>query len=316
MASVTYTKYVLDQMDPAGTLIGGQVVCRADGKTEVFTKSATLVGGLDLNSIVAVDDREEAWDPLSRELVIQLPAFRYFSKDRCELRKSPLADTALMDVLRVLRDVHAGISSHEQGSTREALSARRQSVLSGVHLVFSGGLLSDAKQPQRCVLWRLAATFGASCHVAWTEHVPLTHVISGRPDSASVGRAAKSHIWAVSPDWLLHSAQRWHRQSENLYALPCPAQLPASLRPLRAEDSADALRRIVPLIPCSLTPDERLLAAVQFLVPHARRADLSAFFTEYHSTEDLTKKNNAILKIAKLVGQNRFKVALKLLDIT
>eukprot|EP00965_Chrysotila_dentata_P202998 6181458-Pleurochrysis_carterae.AAC.2 len=111
-------------------------------------------------------------------------------------------------------------SSGEHPSASAALAVCRRRVLSGVHLVLSGGLLHGVDSPQRCAYWRLAEAFGATCHLSWDADTPLTHVVSARADTASVKRALRTHgVHAVDPSWLSHSAERWCRQSEKAYSL-------------------------------------------------------------------------------------------------
>ena len=62
------------------------------------------------------------------------------------------------------------------------------------------------------LLLRVAEHFGAQCHLAWAGGVRITHVVAGKPDTASVERALRTPgVFAVGPQWLVDSAQRWCR---------------------------------------------------------------------------------------------------------
>ena len=92
-----------------------------------------------------------------------------------------------------------------------ALDSARLRVLEGVHLVLSGGLLSDAQQPQRCMYWRLAEAYGAKCHYLMDAKV-VTHIVAGPQPSKTVSawrNDPSKHVVSVS--WLLESAARWAR---------------------------------------------------------------------------------------------------------
>uniref|UniRef100_A0A7S0J2L6 protein-serine/threonine phosphatase n=1 Tax=Calcidiscus leptoporus TaxID=127549 RepID=A0A7S0J2L6_9EUKA len=330
MASKSYTWHVLNAIDPDLSIFKNKILCRSDGQSEIFDKSITHIQisptdgreGSAEDAMIIVDDREDVWDPYSREAVLKVPPFRCFGQHGVSLPEPPTADVALMDVLRVLRKVHRDWSSGLEPTARAALHSYRRGVLSGVQLVLSGGLLQDAEQPQRCLYWRLAELYGAKCHLTWTSSTTVTHVVSGRPDTGSVEKALKSpNVHAVKPEWLLDSARRWCKQCEALYALRPEQHL---LRPdetpfYAAENSSELPAEKLPdIIPSDVSDNDRLKAAIKFILPAAKREQsfkLFERFDGYTSKNDGVGKQEVLTEITALVGVEQLVNVLNALNI-
>jgi len=66
-------------------------------------------------------------------------------------------------------------------------------------------------------LWRLAQSFGATCHQS--TNPSITHVISSRSDTEKVRFALqnKIKIKLVRPEWLIRSCNEWNKFDESLF---------------------------------------------------------------------------------------------------
>ena len=165
------------------------------------------------------------------------------------------------------------------------MQAFRQSVLDGVHLVFSGGLIQNAHNHEKEALWRRAEKhgqfapavhltsspprrptaacpypytmpipmLGAKCYILWHSDEPITHVVSGR-NSKTVGRALENGLHAVNDQWLIDSTNRWQRQQEDVYAVQPTAisTMADRLPPVRATPSLQKRKKA---IRCALARD-------------------------------------------------------------
>ena len=223
MGSKSYATEVIGIIDPTKELIVGRVLCRRDSAPEAFVKSLTHLFPEDeetRRAALILDDRQEAWDALSREHLIQVPAFHCFDKeDNSALPRPDVPDVTLMALLRVIRVVHLDWSRGVVTSAADSLRAHRQKVLRDTALVFSGGLHDPAKGPiERLHYWLLAAQCGARCEKSLHDR-RITHVVSGRPDSNGVKRARTATLehpegsmhavgaaaWSKWPSWWRHS---------------------------------------------------------------------------------------------------------------
>ena len=164
-----------------GQLVTGKLLCRDDGQAAAFDKSLEHVCkgaySKQWSSFIILDDKEEAVHGPSRKHVLKCTPFQYFDPETAGPTAAAAArvDTTLLDMLRVLRAVHLEWSRGTAPSVAHALDSARLRVLEGVHLVLSGGLLSDAQQPQRCMYWRLAEAYGAKCHRSMDAKVVDAH---------------------------------------------------------------------------------------------------------------------------------------------
>ena len=132
MGSKSYATEVIGIIDPTKELIVGRVLCRRDSAPEAFVKSLTHLFPVNAEArraALILDDRQEAWDALSREHLIQVPAFHCFDKeDNSALPRPDVPDVTLMALLRVIRVVHLDWSRGVMASAAESLRAHRQKV--------------------------------------------------------------------------------------------------------------------------------------------------------------------------------------------
>lgn len=247
MGSVSYSGKVLGIIDPRNAF-GGRVLCRHDGDEIPFEKSlyhfeaeTDALAQERRAHMIILDDRESAWCARSRPHVLQCAPFRCWREDGLLLLPNAWPDQVLFDMLRVVRAIVQELRRRAAHSVPAALCLRRQAVFHGVVVVFSGGLLRDATQPQRCSPWRIAEAFGARCKLHFDSHT-VTHVVSGQLGTSSVRKAlGLPNIHAVSVGWLTDSAERWERQSEVLYQLQSAA---AKILPGTSRCSAEAQTRL------------------------------------------------------------------------
>jgi len=366
MAAKSYTRKVLNAIDPEVRLIRGRVLCREDNQPDNFSKSLSHLQPADAEpaeldefkaAYLVVDDRDEVWDNVSRPHVLQVPAFRAFDSDSQQAHIPPrvhdssaaaweadggggggsssassssssgsgssasggfaMPDPTLMDVLRVLRRVHLDWSSGGEESADRALDAQRKGVLDKVHLVFAGGLLETPDHPERCAFWRLAESLGAQCHRKW-DATFITHVVAGEKRSGSVERAVKEGVHAVSKEWLLHAAQRWCKQREELYpapgVLPDPSRLPPVPSLPSVEQRIKAALMAVKLIPVvgqnGEQRDFRLRVATRYFVGPALWPRVNALFDRFQALESnpnetSNEERDRVLKeLTRLVGDD------------
>ena len=352
MGTASYCREVMTLVDPkAGTdgqLVTGKLLCRDDGQAAAFDKSLEHVCkgaySKEWSSFIVLDDKEEAWDGPSRKHVLKCTPFQYFDPETAGPRAAEAArvDTTLLDMLRVLRAVHLEWSRGTEPSVVHALANYRLKVLEGVHLVLSGGLLSDAQQPQRCMYWRLAEAYGAKCHYTMDAKV-VTHIVAGPQPSKTVSawrNDPTKHV--VSSEWLLESAARWARQDERDFGERDFGQAKRARAdaPLEGGGGAgssgdvptpmfgaaldeEGLRRAVDaikgLIPASLSATERLKIAIRFLVRSEQRpaaAELFARFDAAMSTGDDVGKKRVLDDLTLLVGKEPLKAALEALGVS
>ena len=297
MGSQSYAKQVIGLIDPHETDIDGTILCRRDDDDELFTKSIShLIPGEDVEAarrrqaMIILDDREDAWDVLSRSSVLQIPQFRCWHDDSTPMApRSSEPDATLLDMLGVLKAVSADLASGAQPSVPAALHQRRRGILAGCVLIFSGGLLRDAAHPERCVPWRMAEVCGARCEISFLEHV--THVVSPNPDTGSVKRAAQRGKHAVSLHWLLDSVARWHRQDEARYSLihppPNPPLPTPSERSSAAARAEEAYRLVMQLMPAA---DEAMAkVAILYLAPTERKEEARALLRKFEEANQAAK---------------------------
>lgn len=119
------------------------MLCRKDGREETFRKSISHIPIVPERQrlTVILDDREDAWDPMSRSHLLPIQPFQYFKADGGLPAGSSQTDVALFDMLGVLRDVQKRIAQGKDQDVPQALVSRRRKVLAGVQLVFSGSEL-------------------------------------------------------------------------------------------------------------------------------------------------------------------------------
>ena len=216
MGSYTYTEKVLDFLDPSLTLFSGKVLCRPE-RGGVFKKSIGHLPGFQEDTawrrVMIVDDRIDAWDRPSQHHLLQLPAFHYFGVKG----EGKSVDAALEDVIAVIRTVNDGLASGDKANVPIALKAAQQLVLRGCKFVFSGGILKDSRNPERCAEWAMAVSLGATCSLTFTDGI--THVVSAKAATSSVARARAARLPVVGPLWLSDSALAWRRLPEQEYSL-------------------------------------------------------------------------------------------------
>lgn len=324
MGSRSYTRQVLDAIDPSVQIFTEQVLCREDGQEEIFQKSLSHLTAdkRQLRFMLVLDDREDAWDAMSREQVLQIPAFRYFRSDGglTPISKESAPDCALLDCLNVMRDVQRSISSGAYQDVATALHARRRMVLDGVHLVFSGGLLEDARKPERSSHWRLAEAFGAKCHLYWNDDV--THVVSPKASTNTVEKAlVTGRIFAVQVHWLTDSCARWQRQTETPYLLRPKTPVPPSTVGV-ADDGypgglASVLDQALLLIPSSMDKAARLKAVIRYLVPYQDRQKANLLFERFDQAVcQMNQDKDVVLReLTQLVGVPTLKAVLTAIGI-
>ncbi|KAL1521084.1 hypothetical protein AB1Y20_022638 [Prymnesium parvum] len=318
MGSRSYTRQVLSLIDPNKEVFTEKVLCREDGQEEIFPKSLAHVCEAEHRRryMLVVDDREDAWDSISRGHVLQIPAFRYFRSDGAAPAADPSgADSALYDVLRVLQAVHADIHEGRHPHVPSALLARRRAVLHGQHLVFSGGLLNDAPLNQkRSAYWRLAEVFGATCHLRMNEQV--THVVSRSANTNTVGKALETpRIFAVSPLWLIHSCSRWHRQSEEPYQYSLATTSPRNLD-IRPADIKAMVDRVLRVLPPTLTKGERLQVLIKYVVPHEHKEHANLLLAKYEQESGEEVRRKALEELKQLAGVEALKTVLQACELT
>ena len=209
-------RQVVDLLDHDQRLLK-RILCRPDGGAAFPKSLAHLFDTRTIERSVVLDDRTDAWEPRWLPHILQLPAFHHFGADARPAPQQEAADGVLAHMLAVLRGVHARCAGEEQMGVPAALGAVRRSVLAGVGLVFSGGLLRDVKNPASNQIWALALALGATCSL--TFDAATTHVVSPHAQTSSVGRARQQQLHAVAPAWLADSAAIWKRLPEERYSL-------------------------------------------------------------------------------------------------
>jgi len=250
-----------------------------------------------------IDDREEVWDEVSRPALIKVEAFVTFNANGTPKpirtdrdprgAEVPRPDPSLMDVLRVLKHVHLDWVQGTFASCADAWQAFRQSVLDGVHLVFSGGLIQNAHNHEKEALWRRAEKHGAKCYILWHSDEPITHVVSGR-NSKTVGRALENGLHAVNDQWLIDSTNRWQRQQEDVYAVQPTAisTMADRLPPVRATPSLQKRKKAIRhvnrhLIPPDVGPKERIEALFNFAAGSIHRSRLKEILSKFNEVGDI-----------------------------
>ncbi|KAM0746406.1 hypothetical protein T439DRAFT_329851 [Meredithblackwellia eburnea MCA 4105] len=141
-------------------------------------------------------------------------------------------DTELDRVWDILKSVRDEFFTHpDDADVKVIIPEMKRKVLVGVNLVFSGVIALGTK-PQDSDHWKLATLFGAQC---FTDlHEGVTHVVASQNGTAKVHAARRRKgINIVRTEWLLDSAERWKRQSEEDYILP-DTPLPAGTTTLSA----------------------------------------------------------------------------------
>ena len=319
MGSESYAKQVISLIDPHNTF-DGTILCRRDDDDELFTKSMQhLIPGEDAEAVrrrqnmIILDDREDAWDVLSRPHVLQIPQFRCWHEDASPMPPRADADATLLDMLGVLQGVSAELATGTNPSVPVALHRRRRSILAGCVLIFSGGLLRDAAHPERCVPWRMGEAFGARCEISFVEDV--THVVSPNPDTSSVKRAAQKGKHAVSLQWLLDSVARWQRQDEVRYLLASPTQpqplhrppahdLPMTSAVARAEQAFGMVHRLMPSA-AKADMSKMVSVAILYLAPAHRKEEARSLlrkFEEAQAAAAQQQTSDLLVKLTELVG--------------
>lgn len=94
---------VLGIIDPHHSF-HGKTLCRQDGDESLFAKELAHLFGQDERSIarsLVLDDREDAWDVISRPSVLRCTPFRCWANDGSPLTPPPVADATLLDLLQV-----------------------------------------------------------------------------------------------------------------------------------------------------------------------------------------------------------------------
>jgi len=218
----------------------------------------------------------------------------------------------LFDLLEVMRGVHEDLVSGVAPSVPAALNNRRRAILAGVVVVFSGGLLRDSHQPERCAPWRMAVALGATCDVKM-DVSRVTHVISSNGDTGSVRKAllAKRKIHAVSLEWLQDSAVRWHRQSEAGYTWSGDggAGSSSSGGPCGDPDPLARLDLVKTLLPPILEgadgQHKKLSAVIRYVMPASKKVHAERLIQEFQVLEerqDDEGRGKVLLELTKAVG--------------
>jgi hypothetical protein len=94
---------VLRVIDPHHSFCG-KILCRQDGDESLFAKELAHLFERDerrLACSLVLDDREDAWDVVSRPSVLRCTPFRCWADDGSPLPTPPMADATLLDLLQV-----------------------------------------------------------------------------------------------------------------------------------------------------------------------------------------------------------------------
>ena len=94
---------VLGVIDPHHSF-RGKTLCRQDGDESLFAKELAHLFEDDerrLACSLVLDDREDAWDVVSRPSVLRCTPFRCWADDGSPLPPPPMADATLLDLLQV-----------------------------------------------------------------------------------------------------------------------------------------------------------------------------------------------------------------------
>mmetsp|Transcript_4342 Transcript_4342/g.9424 ORF Transcript_4342/g.9424 Transcript_4342/m.9424 type:complete len:474 (-) Transcript_4342:108-1529(-) len=222
MGAHAYTGQVLGILDPGEEILGlpnAKVMCRPDGGA-VFEKSiAHIIPDRDQwRRTIILDDRDEAWDKQSRDHVLKLPPFVFFGPQP-SAEGSPSVLECMMSVLEYVK---RGVDSGFDINVPAALKSQRQSVLKGLTIVFSGGILKSIPPPDMAEesdhpYWMSARANGANCKFRFTDET--THVVSPHAATQSVKKAREDGLHAVTPQWLIDCAALRRRLPEQQYAL-------------------------------------------------------------------------------------------------
>lgn len=259
--SPAYTEQILRLIDPDKRYFGDRVCSRTPG--QALKRLGLLVPPERQHLAVIVDDREDVWEEAARPCIVLVRPFYFFRVEQLPpqqpwtgmedlLYTNPADDPQLHQVLHsALGKVHTEMyRTSPLPSVESAVRTVRMHVLQSVVLVFSGGIIPDARAAGLHGMWRLAEVraplppsppcrrafmarrptvaqaFGAECLLGWDERV--THVVSRRPNTSTVRTAEALGLHAVSPAWLLDCAFFFVRLPESRYSLsPVPAPAPA-----------------------------------------------------------------------------------------
>ncbi|KAI9469957.1 MAG: hypothetical protein EXX96DRAFT_612426 [Benjaminiella poitrasii] len=137
-------------------------------------------------------------------------------------------DNILRVVQKALIDVHEKFYNQvEQDKTvkpnvANILPALKSNILQDCHILFSG-VIPLQFRPEDSSIWKIAASFGATCLKELTGKV--THLVAANAGTNKVNTARKySHIKIVSPGWLMNSVWNWKKEDEEEYLLPLPRE--------------------------------------------------------------------------------------------
>jgi len=132
-------------------------------------------------------------------------------------------DNHLRSMYNVLASVHQHFFNNFNSTTTTTtlsrtinikynLKWRRDKVLCGIHLLFSG-VFPLGTNPREQTLWKHTEYYGATCYENW--HDNITHLVAARAGTDKVLEAERrGNIFVVTPNWLYDSLAHWIRLPE------------------------------------------------------------------------------------------------------
>jgi len=132
-------------------------------------------------------------------------------------------DNHLRSMYNVLASVHQHFFNNFNTTLSRTINIkynlkwRRDKVLCGIHLLFSG-VFPLGTNPREQILWKQTEYYGATCYENW--HDNITHLVAARAGTDKVLEAERrGNIFVVTPNWLYDSLAHWIRLPENDFKL-------------------------------------------------------------------------------------------------
>lgn len=238
MRNRTYAATMARLLDPQGCFIGSKVISCEDS-TIRGTKALDVLSG-PIEAIVIVDDTMDVWRRnKDQERIINI--FRYYYSGfrgvGSSKGKEEEEDTALLNVLAILKRIHSGFfssySNNDQhrmqqelrdgqnigtsnNSDVSVLLRNMQScILCGCCIVFSG-IFPVAEKAAVQAAWVLAERLGASC-LTELDADKVTHIIARYHDAPEARWAITNGKFLVTPSWLDEAFYSWTRPVEEKF---------------------------------------------------------------------------------------------------